>query len=257
MGSAPGCPQPQHNPPTGLSRELPSLAGAAAAADTEPRSWGLCEAAGVAGSYPPPAGEGQAEAGIRDRVEAWFRHCRGSWPRAGLSLFVLYLAQPFSAPAAEVTPEVGRLPRCRDPHPQTLLPLLGGGSCPLPVLSTPTSPAGLSEPFLRNFRPPWNSRRRSSGLVDGSLLPFLSPPCSLMGEPRPGSGAPRQPRAFSPHTACAWGRLQERDAPCHHPLFSLGLRGPTETPVASGAPDPCLRAQQLSLERPRHGRVLP
>nr|XP_042089381.1 uncharacterized protein C11orf94 homolog isoform X1 [Ovis aries] len=83
MGSAPGCPQPQHNPPTGLSRELPSPLEPLPLLTRSHGAGGLCEAAGRGQQVPSSGlpGEGQAEAGIRDRVEDGSRHAGGSAPQ--------------------------------------------------------------------------------------------------------------------------------------------------------------------------------
>ena len=143
-------------------------------------------------------------------------------------------------PAAEVTLEVGRpLLVSRPPHPQTLLPFWEVVAAPRPALSTPTSPAGLSELFLRNFQPLWNSRRRSPAwwTVGSPLpLPTLHPDGGACpGSEHPAASGPSHPT----QPVCGEDLGGTQTLPATHPLFSLSrLRGPTETPVASGAPTP-------------------
>lgn len=214
MGLAPGGPQPQYKQTTGLSTELPSRAPEPLLTRRRGEG-GLCEAApGVGSRFRCPAyqGEGQAEAGIRDPVEDGSHHAGGSAPQ-GRAEPLCPVPCPGSRasppPAAEVTPggpgpaawkwgcSVGQ-PLCGVgvPHPQMLLPVLGGGGCPLASAEhTPTSPTGLSDPFLRSFRPPWNSRSRfPAWWTVGSPLPLPTPLPD--GGAVPWERAPHQPRGL-------------------------------------------------------------
>lgn len=160
-------------------------------------------------------------------MEDGSRHARGSAPQ-GRAEPLRPVPCPGSCapppPAAEVTPEVGRpLPGVRTPHPQTLLPFWEVVAAPRPALSTPTSPAGLSELFLRNFQPPWNSRRRSPAWwTVGSPLPL--PTLLPDGGAVPWERAPRQPRGLlTPNSLCVGKTSGERRHSLPLTRFSLSL----------------------------------
>lgn len=162
--------------------------------------------------------------------------------------------------AAQPLPGVGAHPV---PHPGPLPPFTERWSWALgPGLSTPTSPTGLSDLFLRNFQPPWNCRShfRACWMVVPPLLPPPLPPAPPGRGDRPEERPPRSSlemkRAFLLQSIGS-GRTSVDSTeilPPPHTLFSLSrLRGPTQAPMAARPSTPALPGPAAQAGRARHG----
>ncbi|KAM9769044.1 protein Frey 1 isoform 1-T1 [Dama dama] len=151
-----------------------------------PGAGGLCEAApGVGSRFRRPAhrGEGQAEAGIWDPAEDGSHHAGGFAPQ-GRAEPLRPVPRPGSRasppPATEVTPggpgpaawKWGVLcgpapPWCQGPpHPQILLPVLGGGGCSLASAEHPNFSHRPQRSVPEEFSAPLELSEPLSGLVD-------------------------------------------------------------------------------------------
>ncbi|XP_070239588.1 protein Frey 1 isoform X1 [Bos mutus] len=94
---------------------------------------------------------------------------------------------------------------------------------PAQKAGAPPHEHGLSELFLRNFQPPWNSRRRSPAWwTVGSPLPL--PTLLPDGGAVPWERAPRQPRGLlTPNSLCVGKTSGERRHSLPLTRFSLSL----------------------------------